>query len=181
MRLQMKTPPRAPRNCRSQTQRVAVLVNGKQRDELFFEVHPVPGPTGGLSFIGGYSEIYPDFIGNYHRLLACGACLVSREGSSCCLQYYFFIYLYHRLILSSRHIYLTDDPDCAGVVLKESEYFTKKIDENSPLAPFKLSEFGNGIFTSDSDDWEGAEGHKFDDCYGRESHARIRAHHGPFC
>lgn len=25
----------------------------------------VPGPQGGLPFIGGYSEIYPDFLGSY--------------------------------------------------------------------------------------------------------------------
>ncbi|KAK6983992.1 FAD-binding FR-type domain-containing protein, partial [Favolaschia claudopus] len=115
--------------------RVAVLVSGKK-------VHPVPGPTGGLPFIGGYSEIYPDFIGNYHRLFR---------------KYGHVVHVWYL----GKSIYLTDDPDCAGVVLKESEYFTKKIDDNSPLAPFKLSGFGKGIFTSDSDDWEWAEGHKF--------------------
>ncbi|KAJ7875532.1 cytochrome P450 [Mycena olivaceomarginata] len=41
---------------------VSLLISGKK-------VRPVPGPTGGLPFIGGYSEIYPDFMGNYQRLL----------------------------------------------------------------------------------------------------------------
>ncbi|KAJ7857187.1 hypothetical protein B0H13DRAFT_2283296 [Mycena leptocephala] len=41
---------------------VAILIGGKK-------VRPVPGPTGGIPFIGGYSEIYPDFMGNYQRLL----------------------------------------------------------------------------------------------------------------
>lgn len=34
-----------------------------------YQVRPVPGPSGGIPFIGGYSEIYPDFLGNYKRLL----------------------------------------------------------------------------------------------------------------
>lgn len=42
-------------------EKVALLVSGKQ-------VRDVPGPTG-LPLIGGYSEIYPDFLGNYQRLL----------------------------------------------------------------------------------------------------------------
>lgn len=34
------------------------------------QVRPVPGPTGDSPFISGYSEIYPDFMGNYQWLLA---------------------------------------------------------------------------------------------------------------
>lgn len=37
---------------------VAILIDGKTP-------RAVPGPTGGLPFLGGYSEVYPDFLGNY--------------------------------------------------------------------------------------------------------------------
>lgn len=58
---------------------VAILISGKKVGRSFcqlcrqltteYQVRPVPGPTGGIPFIGGYSEIYPDFMGNYQRLL----------------------------------------------------------------------------------------------------------------
>ncbi|KAJ6605263.1 cytochrome P450 [Mycena vulgaris] len=113
---------------------VAILISGKK-------VRPVPGPTGGIPFIGGYSEIYPDFIGNYQRLL-------HKYGHIVHVGYL------------GKSIYLTDDPDCAGVVLSESEFYSKQISENHPLVPLKMS-LPNGIFTADSSNPAWSTSHKF--------------------
>ncbi|KAJ7843337.1 cytochrome P450 [Mycena olivaceomarginata] len=108
----------------------------------------LPGPSGGIPFIGGYSEIYPDFLGNYKRLL-------QKYGHIVHVGYL------------GKSVYLTDDPDCAGVVLSEGEFFSKqashwrkKVGENHPLFPLKMS-FQNGLFTADSNDPEWSTSHKF--------------------
>ncbi|KAF7341346.1 FAD-binding FR-type domain-containing protein [Mycena venus] len=113
---------------------VSILVSGKK-------VRPVPGPSGGIPFIGGYSEIYPDFMGNYQRLLQ---------------KYGHIVYVGYL----GKSVYLTDDPDCAGIVLSEGEFFSKQIGENHPLFPLKMS-FQNGLFTADSNDPEWSTSHKF--------------------
>ncbi|KAF7364400.1 FAD-binding FR-type domain-containing protein [Mycena sanguinolenta] len=113
---------------------VAILISGKK-------VRPVPGPTGGIPFIGGYSEIYPDFIGNYQRLL-------TRYGHIVHVGYL------------GKSVYLTDDPDCAGIVLGEGEYFSKEIGDNHPLFPLKMS-IPNGLFTADSSNPTWSTSHKF--------------------
>ncbi|KAJ7153208.1 hypothetical protein C8R46DRAFT_1228148 [Mycena filopes] len=67
-----------------------------------------PGPSGGLiPFLGGYSEIYPDFLGNYQRLLN------------------MYGHIVHVSYLG-KDVYFTDDPDYAGVVFSESEFYTKR-------------------------------------------------------
>lgn len=68
---------------------VAILVDG-------CKPRVVPGPTGGLPFIGGYSELYPDFMGNYQRLL-------DKYGHLVHVQY------------MGRNVYLTDDPDSQSI------------------------------------------------------------------
>ncbi|KAJ7472845.1 cytochrome P450 [Mycena latifolia] len=103
--------------------RVAILISGKK-------VQPVPGPMGGIPFIGGYSEIYPDFMGNYERLLR-------KYGHIVHVSYL------------GKSIYLTDDPDCAGVVLSEGEFYRKQVNDNHPLFPPKMT-LPNGMFTTDS-------------------------------
>ncbi|KAJ6553059.1 cytochrome P450 [Mycena capillaripes] len=113
---------------------VAVLVSGRK-------VRPVPGPTGGIPFLGGYTEIYPDFMGNYQRLLR-------RYGHIVHVGYL------------GKSVYLTDDPDCAGIVFSEGEFFSKQIAENHPLFPFKMT-LPNGLFTSDSSNPAWSTGHKF--------------------
>ncbi|KAK7041988.1 FAD-binding FR-type domain-containing protein [Favolaschia claudopus] len=113
---------------------VAILISGKK-------VRPVPGPTGGIPFIGGYSEIYPDFLGNYQRLL-------SKYGHMVHVSYL------------GKSVYLTDDPDCAGVVLSEGEFYSKEIGDNHPLFPLKSS-LPNGLFTSDSSNPSWSTSHKF--------------------
>ncbi|KAJ7749420.1 cytochrome P450 [Mycena metata] len=113
---------------------VALLVSGKK-------VHPVPGPTGGIPFIGGYSEIYPDFMGNYDRLLR-------KYGHMVHVSYL------------GKSVYLTDDPDCAGVVLSEGEFYSKQIGENHPLFPFKMT-LPNGLFTTDTSNPTWPISHKF--------------------
>ncbi|KAJ7501233.1 cytochrome P450 [Mycena galericulata] len=113
---------------------VSILISGKK-------VRPAPGPTGGLPFIGGYSEIYPDFMGNYQRLLR---------------KYGHIVHVGYL----GKSIYLTDDPDCAGVVLSEGEFYSKQIGENHPLFPLKMT-FQNGLFTADSNNPEWSTSHKF--------------------
>ncbi|KAF7325436.1 FAD-binding FR-type domain-containing protein [Mycena kentingensis (nom. inval.)] len=113
---------------------VSVLVSGKK-------VHAVPGPTGGIPLIGGYTELYPDFIGNYQRLL-------SKWG-----------HMVHVTYLG-KDIYLTDDPDCAGYVLSEGEYFMKLLDPNHPIFPLSMS-LPNGLFTADSTNPAWSTSHKF--------------------
>ncbi|KAJ7055685.1 cytochrome P450 [Mycena amicta] len=113
---------------------VALLISGKK-------VRPVPGPSGGLPFIGGYTELYPDFMGNYQRLL-------NKFGHIVHVSYL------------GKDVYLTDDPDCAGVVLSESEYYSKMIGDNHPLFPLKMS-IPNGLFTADSTNPVWSTSHKF--------------------
>ncbi|KAJ6449380.1 cytochrome P450 [Mycena sanguinolenta] len=113
---------------------VAILISGKK-------VRSVPGPTGGLPFIRGYSEIYPDFMGNYQRLL-------NKYGHMVHVGYL------------GKSVYLTDDPDCAGIVLSESEFFSKEIGNDHPLFPLKMS-VPNGIFTADSSNPTWSTSHKF--------------------
>ncbi|KAJ7472790.1 cytochrome P450 [Mycena latifolia] len=114
--------------------RVAILISGKK-------VRPVPGPTGGIPFIGGYSEIYPDFMGNYDRLLR-------KYGHIVHVSYL------------GKSIYLTDDPGCAGVVLSEGEFYRKQVNDNHPLFPLKMT-LPNGMFTTDSSNPAWSTGHKF--------------------
>ncbi|KAJ7082583.1 cytochrome P450 [Mycena epipterygia] len=126
---------------------VAILVSGKK-------VRPVPGPTGGIPFIGGYSELYPDFMGNYQRLL-------NKYGHIVHVGYL------------GKSVYLTDDPDCAGLVLSEGEFYSKQassgtkclslskdIGENHPLFPLKMT-IPNGLFTADSTNPAWPTSHKF--------------------
>ncbi|KAF8179568.1 cytochrome P450 [Mycena galopus ATCC 62051] len=113
---------------------VSILISGKK-------VRPVPGPTGGIPFIGGYSEIYPDFMGNYQRLL-------TKYG-----------HIVHVAYLG-KSVYLTDDPDCASAVLSEGEYYSKEIGDNHPLFPLKMS-LPNGLFTADSTNPTWSISHKF--------------------
>ncbi|KAJ6597519.1 cytochrome P450 [Mycena vulgaris] len=113
---------------------VSMLVSGKK-------VRAVPGPTGGIPFIGGYSEIYPDFMGNYQRLL-------NKYG-----------HIVHVAYLG-KSVYLTDDPDCAGLVLSEGEFYSKIIGENHPLFPLKMT-VPNGLFTADSTNPAWPTSHKF--------------------
>ncbi|KAJ7890372.1 cytochrome P450 [Mycena leptocephala] len=113
---------------------VSILISGKK-------VRPVPGPTGGIPFIGGYSEIYPDFMGNYQRLLR-------KYG-----------HIVHVSVLG-KNLYLTDDPDCARVALSEGEFFLKQINRDHPLFPLKMT-LQNGIFTADSNHPDWSTSHNF--------------------
>ncbi|KAJ6468564.1 cytochrome P450 [Mycena vitilis] len=113
---------------------VALLISGKK-------VRPVPGPTGGIPYIGGYSELYPDFMGNYQRLL-------TKYGHIVHVSYL------------GKSVYLTDDPDCAGLVLSEGEFYKKTFDENHPLFPLKMT-VPNGLFTADSTNPAWSTSHKF--------------------
>ncbi|KAJ7037666.1 hypothetical protein C8F04DRAFT_1329961 [Mycena alexandri] len=48
-----------------------------------------------------------------------------------------------------KSVYLTDDPDCAGVLLSEGEFYSKQIGENHPLFPLKIT-LPNGLFIKDT-------------------------------
>ncbi|KZV92268.1 cytochrome P450 [Exidia glandulosa HHB12029] len=100
----------------------------------------VPGPEGGLPIIGGYSELYPDFLGNYQRLL-------DKYGHMAHVAY------------MGKHVYLTDDPDIVTHVLHEGEFFKKEITEEHPLFPLKLV-IPIGLFTIDSSDPRWEQSHK---------------------
>ncbi|KAJ7306288.1 cytochrome P450 [Mycena albidolilacea] len=130
---------------------IAILVGGKKVSGLFISINEIhlisrTGPTHPRShwrhpFIGGYSEIYPDFIGNYQRLL------------------HNYGHIVHVSYLG-KSIYLTDDPDCAGIVLSEGEFYSKEIGDNHPLFPLKMS-IPNGLFTADSSNLLWSTSHKF--------------------
>ena len=113
---------------------IAVLVSGKK-------IHNVPGPTGGLPFLNGYSEIYPDFIGNQQRLL-------DKYGHMVRVEY------------MKKKVYYVDDPDCAQAVLSEGEYYSKFLNTDHPL--FALQEgLPNGLFTANTSNPSWATSHKF--------------------
>lgn len=113
---------------------VGVLVSGKR-------VRDVPGPTGGLPFVGGYHEIFPDFIGNQQRLL-------DKYG-----------HLVHVNSLG-KNVFYTDDPDIASIVLSEGEYFQKNLTKEHPL--YALHEgLPDGLFTANSTNPNWAKSHAF--------------------
>lgn len=113
---------------------IGLLISGKK-------IHDVPGPQGGLPFLGGYSEIYPDFIGNQQRLL-------DKYGHMVRVDY------------MKKSVYYTDDPDCAQVVLSEGDYYKKVLTTDHPL--FALQEgLPNGLFTANTTNPAWATSHKF--------------------
>ncbi|KAF7978248.1 hypothetical protein HWV62_1270 [Athelia sp. TMB] len=129
---------------------VAILIDGRKP-------RPVPGPDGGLPFIGGYSEIYPDFLGNYQRLLDKYGHLVH--------VHYMYAHLNSVVTRANQHSQqgkkrISDRrPRHAGHVLSEGEFFSKDITEDHPLFPLKLSN-PTGLFTADSSMPEWSQSHQ---------------------
>lgn len=111
---------------------VAITIDGRA-------VRPVPGPPG-LPYIGNYFEIYPDHVGNHHRLYAQYGPLfkTTNMGSD---------------------IYHTNDPTLGQIVYDESDFFTKNIIPGHPLYPIKNQHAG--IFVSDTETEEWRRNHKF--------------------
>ncbi|KAF4471539.1 cytochrome P450 oxidoreductase [Fusarium albosuccineum] len=111
---------------------IAITIDGKS-------VREVPGPKG-LPFVGNYFEVYPDHLGNHQRLF-------EKYGP-----------LFKTTNMGST-IYHTNDPQLAGIVFGETDFFSKRIIEGHPLHPIKNKEAG--VFLGDTDTPEWKEVHKF--------------------
>jgi len=96
------------------------------------------GPAG-LPLVGSYYEIFPDHLGNYHRLFRKYGHVIKTTNMG-------------------KTTYLTNSPDAALAALAESRYLTKKITEDHPLWGVKDN---TAIFICDieTDSWRLA--HKF--------------------
>lgn len=104
--------------------------------------HAVREPAGpkGLPYFGNFLEVYPDHLGNHERMFE---------------QYGKLI----KTVNMGRETYETNDPQLAAIVLAESDFFTKKINEAHPLHPIKHR--AAGIFLGDTDTAEWKVAHKF--------------------
>ncbi len=96
------------------------------------------GPTG-LPVVGSYYEIFPDHLGNHHRLFRKYGHVIKTTNMG-------------------KTTYLTDDPEAALAALTESPYFTKKINENHPLWGIKDN---TAIFIGDTENENWRLAHKF--------------------
>lgn len=102
-------------------------------------VREVPGPKG-LPFVGNFFEIYPDHLGNHQRLFDQYGSLIKTTNMG-------------------RTIYHTNDPRISAIVFSESDFFTKKINQDHPLYPIKNTEAGVFVGDTDTPEWRAA--HKF--------------------
>ncbi|KAJ9143024.1 Cytochrome P450 [Pleurostoma richardsiae] len=93
------------------------------------KVRQIPGPKG-LPIVGDYYGIFPDHLGNHQRLFDQYGSLIRTE----CM---------------GKVVYQTNDPNLATIVMRESEYFTKEITEDHPLAGLKMQEAG--VFLGDTE------------------------------
>ncbi|KAI0877314.1 cytochrome P450 [Hypoxylon argillaceum] len=111
---------------------VAISIDGKA-------VREVPGPKG-LPYVGNYFEVFPDHLGNHQRLFDTYGPLIrtTNFGSTA---------------------YSTNDPKLSNIVFSESEFFSKIITKDHPLAPIKNAEAG--VFLSDTDTEQWRTAHKF--------------------
>ncbi|KUI53157.1 Cytochrome P450 4F8 [Cytospora mali] len=111
---------------------IAITIDGRG-------VREIQGPKG-LPYVGNYFEIYPDHLGNHQRLFEKYGPLfkTNNMGST---------------------TYLTNDPNIAGIVFSESDFFTKNIIPGHPLHPIKNREAGVFLGDTDTDEWKVA--HKF--------------------
>ncbi|KAK5651698.1 hypothetical protein OQA88_11764 [Cercophora sp. LCS_1] len=96
------------------------------------------GPTG-LPIVGSYYEIFPDHLGNHHRLFRKYGHVIKTTNMG-------------------KTTYLTDDPAASLAALTESAYFTKKINESHPLWGIKDN---TAIFIGDTENENWRLAHKF--------------------
>lgn len=92
------------------------MLDTNERIGIRIDNQVVQDPFGpkGLPIVGSFYEIYPDHLGNHSRLFRKYGGLIKTTNMG-------------------KTNYLTDDPDIAAVVLNESPYFSKKINESHPL------------------------------------------------
>ncbi len=111
---------------------IAVTVDGRR-------VRDIPGPQG-IPIAGNYYEIFPDHLGNHERLFAKYGPIIKQNslGKITCE---------------------TNDPRLATIVLTESPFFSKIINESHPLSALKMPEAGVFLGDTDTEAWRLA--HKF--------------------
>ncbi|MCJ1388313.1 hypothetical protein MMC18_001159 [Xylographa bjoerkii] len=114
------------------TDPIAISVDGHS-------VREAPGPKG-LPVVGTYYEVYPDHIGNHQRMFETYGPVIET-------------------IDMGRKVYLTNDPAIAAIAFAESEFFTKRINDDHPLHGIKMPAAGIFIGDTDSEAWRVA--HKF--------------------
>jgi hypothetical protein len=101
---------------------IAITIDGNS-------VREPPGPKG-LPYVGSYFEVYPDHLGNHQRLFEHYGPIIKTTNMG-------------------RTVYQTNDPEIASVVLAESDFFTKYINEAHPLYGIKNRDAG--VFLGDTD------------------------------
>ncbi|PLB35581.1 cytochrome P450 [Aspergillus candidus] len=111
---------------------VAITIDGNP-------VREPSGPTG-LPMVGNFLQIYPDHLGNHQRLFEQYGPIIKTTSLG-------------------RVIYQTNDPTLSAIVLAESDFFSKVINESHPLAALKTRDAG--IFLGDTDTPEWRITHKF--------------------
>ncbi|KAL4765940.1 cytochrome P450 [Aspergillus foveolatus] len=111
---------------------IAITIDGRA-------VREPEGPKG-LPFVGNYFEVFPDHLGNHQRLFDTYGPIIRTNNLG-------------------RTTYQTNDPQLSAIVLAESDFFTKKINEAHPLYPLKTPDAG--VFLGDTETKEWRDAHKF--------------------
>jgi cytochrome P450 len=111
---------------------VAITIDGHA-------VRDVPSPNG-LPFVGNFFQIFPDHLGNHQRLFDQYGPVIKTNTLG-------------------RTVYQTNDPAISAIVLNETDFFTKKINEAHPLYALKTP--SAGVFLGDTDTPEWRVAHKF--------------------
>ncbi|KAL7908577.1 cytochrome P450 [Trichoderma velutinum] len=102
-------------------------------------VREIPGPKG-LPYLGNFTQIYPDHLGNHQRLFETYGKLFAATTFGTTWNY-------------------TNDPNLTNIFFTESEFFTKGIIEGHPLHPFNLGDAGIFFGSTDTESWRA--NHKF--------------------
>lgn len=111
---------------------VGIIVDGHK-------VREIPGPKG-LPIVGDYYGIFPDHLGNHQRLFDQFGPIIRTE----CM---------------GKVVYQTNDPTLAAIVMRESEYFSKRITDDHPLSGLKMQEAGVFLADTETEEWKVV--HKF--------------------
>ena len=105
---------------------IGVTVDGKN-------VRVVSGPKG-LPGVGTYYEVYPDHLGNHQRMFETYGPIFQTTDMGF-------------------HTYFTNDPQLAAIFLTESQFFTKMINSDHPLAGVKNPKAGLFVGDTDTEAW----------------------------